>query len=287
MNEDRQLLSFFDSTPDSIMYEYMLPFDKIKLQLFKFGLTPNEVKVFIYLGKYGPKTAIEISKSMKIARTETYRVLNTLQNMGIVSSTFDHPTRFSSIPIEDAINVLIESEMENVKTLQMQKNSIIDLWQEIPVFTSEDEPSDEKFQIIKGQNAIISKINEMFSDAKISLLVLGPEKFYLKMYYSELLDRLRNSKAEIRFLTSCSEKSMHVFKGLSKVSIRSMSSDVDSTLCFVVKDDSELISFMKSDFTHQHEMLAIRTDCSSLIYTMKLLFNQIWSNTNNIAKSSV
>jgi sugar-specific transcriptional regulator TrmB len=278
MNEDRQLLSFLDSTPDSVLYEYMLPFDKIKLQLSKFGLTPNEAKVFIYLGKYGSKTAIEISKGLKIARTETYRVVSTLQNMGIVSSAFDHPTRFSALPIEDAINALIESEIENVKTLQTQKDSIIGLWQEIPVFSREDETAGEKFQMIKGQNAIISKINEMFSDAKESLLVLGPEKFFVKLYYSESLDLLRGCRAEIRFLTSCTKKSMYVFKELPRKSIRKISFDVENTLCFVVKDHSELLSFVKSDFSHPQETVAIRTDCSSLIYTMKLLFNQIWSS---------
>ncbi len=286
MNEDKQLLSFLDSTPDSVLYEYKPPFDKIKTQLYKFGMTPNEVKIFIYLGKYGSKTAIEISRNMKVARTETYRILTTLQNMGIVFSTFDHPTKFSSLPIVEAINVLIESELEKVKTLQIEKNSIVDLWQEIPVFIKEAKASDERFQMIKGQNAITSRINEMFSDAKKSLLVLGPEKFFVKLYYSESLDLLRDSQAEIRFLTSCSDKSTHIFKGLSRTSIRKIPFEIDNSLCFVIKDDSELILFVKSDFSHQQEMLVIRTDCSSLIYTMKLLFDQVWSNSGKGLRNS-
>jgi sugar-specific transcriptional regulator TrmB len=281
MNEDKQLLSFLDSTPDSILYEYMVPFDKIKSQLFKFGLSPNESKVFIYLGKYGSKTAIEISKTLKIARTETYRILSALQNKGIASAAFDHPTRFSCLSIDDAINILLEAEMENVKTLQTQKDNIIDLWQAIPMFNKESETHEEKFQMVKGQNSIVSKINEMLLGAKKNLLILGPEKFFAKLYYSNSLDLLHNCKVDLRVLTSSSQKSMYIFKGISKAKIRKIHAGVQNTLCFIVKDDSELISFVKNDFAAQ-DMLAIRTDCSSLIYTMALLFNQIWYNSQTM-----
>jgi sugar-specific transcriptional regulator TrmB len=280
MNDDKQLLSFLDSTPDSILYEYMVSFDKIKSHLFKFGLSPNESKVFIYLGKYGSKTAIEISRTLKIARAETYRILNVLQNKGIVSAAFDHPTRFSCLPIEDAINVLIEAEMANVKTLQTQKDNIVDLWQAIPMFNKKAETCEEKFQMVKGQNSILSKIDEMFSGATKNLLALCPEKFFAKLYYSNSLDILHNCKANLRVLTS-SQKSMHIFKGISKAKIRKMHADVQNTLCFIVKDDFELISFVKNNVGSQ-DMLAIRTDCSSLIYTMTLLFNQIWYNSQTM-----
>lgn len=277
MNEDHQLLSFLDSGPDSVLYDYIVPFDKIKLHLSKFGLAPNESKVFIYLGKYGSKTAVEISKTLKIARTETYRILSSLQHKGIVSASFDHPTRFSCLSIDYAIDLLLKAEIENVKMLQTEKKNIVDLWQTIPTFCRE-ESSEERFQMIKGYNSIICKINEVFSDAKKKLLVLGPEKFFLKLYYSDSLDLLHHCKAETRVMTSCSRKSMHIFKGLSKSEIRKIPSVVQNTLCFIVKDDTELISFVRNDFVVAQDMLAIRTNCSSLIYTMTLLFDQIWSS---------
>lgn len=85
MNEETHLPSFLDSPSESILCEYMLPFDKIKFYVYKISMTPIEIRVFIYLGKYGPKTEIEISGNLKITRTQTYRALNSLQNMGIVT----------------------------------------------------------------------------------------------------------------------------------------------------------------------------------------------------------
>jgi len=40
-------------------------YQEIKEELLKFGLTSNQVKVFFYLGKFGSKTAIRNSSSVR------------------------------------------------------------------------------------------------------------------------------------------------------------------------------------------------------------------------------
>ncbi|MEX0764929.1 MAG: helix-turn-helix domain-containing protein [Nitrosopumilaceae archaeon] len=55
------------------------------------------------MGKHGHKTAPEICKALKLPRTEIYYLLTTLQNKGIVSATFQHPIRFSAIPLDKAL----------------------------------------------------------------------------------------------------------------------------------------------------------------------------------------
>ncbi len=91
--------SIFDSTPDSQMYEYKQSIEKVQTELLKYGLTSNQSNVFIYLGKYGAKTAPEVCKALKLPRTETYHLLSALQNKGIVSATFQHPIQFNAVPI--------------------------------------------------------------------------------------------------------------------------------------------------------------------------------------------
>jgi len=85
-NETTQT-SVFDSTPDSQMYEYKQTVEKVQKELLKYGLTSNQSKVFIYLGKYGSKTAPQVCKALKLPRTETYHLLSALQNKGIVSAS--------------------------------------------------------------------------------------------------------------------------------------------------------------------------------------------------------
>ncbi|MEK6831665.1 MAG: helix-turn-helix domain-containing protein, partial [Thermoproteota archaeon] len=74
--------SIFDSMPDTQMYEYKLSLEKVQVELLQYGLTSNQSKVFIYLGKYGAKTAPEVCKALKLPRTETYHLLSALQNKG-------------------------------------------------------------------------------------------------------------------------------------------------------------------------------------------------------------
>ena len=92
MTDETTQTSIFDSTPDTQMYEYKITLEKIQGELSQYGLTSNQSKVFIYLGKYGAKTAPEVCKALKLPRTETYNVLNDLLNLGIISSEFHHPT---------------------------------------------------------------------------------------------------------------------------------------------------------------------------------------------------
>ena len=73
--------------------------EKINKILLQYGLTPNQSKVYLHLTKAGEKTASEISKNLKIPRTETYHLLNSLEQKGIIYSIFGKPSRFNSIPI--------------------------------------------------------------------------------------------------------------------------------------------------------------------------------------------
>ena len=106
MAKETKQTSVFDSSPDSQMYEYKLSVEKVQAELSQYGLTSNQSKVFIYLGKYGAKTAPEVCKALKLPRTETYHLLSALQNKGIVEASFEHPIKFTASPLDKAIWIL-------------------------------------------------------------------------------------------------------------------------------------------------------------------------------------
>lgn len=56
MRNDESSASIFDADSSSVIYEQKITCDKLKNELAKFGLTSNQSKVYIYLGKYGSKT---------------------------------------------------------------------------------------------------------------------------------------------------------------------------------------------------------------------------------------
>ena len=78
-------------------------YEEIRDALVSFGLTPNQSKVFFYLGKIGAKTASDIAKAVNIPRSETYHLLTALQNKGIVEASFQHPIQFTALTIKKAV----------------------------------------------------------------------------------------------------------------------------------------------------------------------------------------
>jgi len=281
--EQIEELSIFETMPDSKMYDYRLSLDQVKEALYKYGLTGNQAKVYIFLGKYGSKTAPEVCKVLKLPRTETYHLLTTLQNKGIVSATFQHPIRFSALPLNKAVWVLVNAEKERVKVLESQEAELVKLWDNIPDFQAEKEMNVEnKFQMLQGTNQIHSKINEMINTAKKEFMVLGSEKDFLKFYHSDFLAPLENSEVDLKLLTSSSDRTMYIFDEVDRTKVKRMPDGIKDNLCFIIKDDDELTFFMKNANQSEPQLAAMWTDSNSMIHSMKLLFGYIWDKSKNV-----
>ncbi len=95
--------------------------------LKKFGLTQNESKVYLYLNKNGSKKAKEIAQNQKIPRTQTYHILTTLQNKGIVTVISDRITKFAGIEFEKVLDILINNELKRIEELQLIRSELSEL----------------------------------------------------------------------------------------------------------------------------------------------------------------
>jgi len=277
---EREQQTIFDSSIDSSLHNYKISADELKEELSKFDLTENQSKVYIFLGKYGSQTAPEVCRALKIARTETYQLLAALQKKGIVLATFGHPIKFSALKLTMAVKTLVNAEKERIKSLEKKEETIIKLWDSIPEFLKEKtDDSENRFQMLEGPNSINAKLNEMVSKAEDKIIVLGSEKDYLRLYHSDFLDNFANKKCKSQIVTSCTEKTMYIFENIDKKQIKRMPSGIKDEICFIMKDDKEMIFFTKKDDQSLQNVSAMWTDSTALIYSMKLLFNFIWSRS--------
>lgn len=281
--EQLQEVTVFDSLPDSRMYDYRISLDKLKDQLSSFGLTANQGKVYIFLGKYGSKTAPEVCKALKLPRTETYHLLTTLQNKGIVSATFQHPIRFSALPLSKAVWILVNAEKERVRDLETQEKDIVELWNMIPDFHAEPTETEEgKFQMLQGSNQIHGKLKEMIGNAKEEFLVLGSEKDFLKFYHSDFLSPLDNAEVDLKLLTSSSDRTIYIFDEVDRNKVKRLPEGIQENLCFIIKDDTEVLFFIKNACQSDQQIMAMWTNSTAMINSMKLLFNYIWPKAKYI-----
>ena len=275
-------ITIFDST-ESLHQDYKIKVDELQENLTKFNLTPNQSKVYIFLGKYGSKTAPEVCKALKIARTETYHLLSTLQSRGIVSATFEHPIKFSALPVAKAMKTLVNSEKERIRSLEEQEKDIMSIWEKIPNFlTNESDRQEDKFQMLQGINPIKSKLSEMLDSTENEILLVGTEKDHLRLYHSNDFNKINKKNVNIKILTTCTDKTSYVFDEIKNKEMKQISKDMDKKTCFVIKDKKEIIFYTKNNHDRPDESSAMWTDSSAMISSLELLFQLMWKSSKLI-----
>jgi len=275
--------TIFENDPDSRSYEHKQSIDQLQDQFSKFGLTTNQCKVYIFLGKYGSKTAPEVCRALKLPRTETYHLLTTLQNKGIASATFQHPIKFSALPLSKAIKSMVNTEKERIKQLEKQEEDLTKLWNTIPNYHNEpDVAKEDKFQMLQGENQIYGKINDMIINTKNEFQLIGNEKDFLKFYHANFLEPLDKSDLELKILTNSSTRTLYVFDEIDRTNVKKIPANTNGDICFVIKDNEEVLFFMKNSESGRENITAMWTNSNAMIYSKKLLFDLLWSKSKSI-----
>jgi sugar-specific transcriptional regulator TrmB len=104
----------------------------IEETLSRFGLLKNEIKVYLYLARAGEKKAGEIAEAIALHRTETYRILRDLEKKGILFSIFEKPLKFTAVPLDKAIDLLVDAQKMKIRQLEKEKETLVEMWMSIP-----------------------------------------------------------------------------------------------------------------------------------------------------------
>jgi HTH-type transcriptional regulator, sugar sensing transcriptional regulator len=276
---DEIQLGVFGSEVDSSFIKYKLKLDKIKDELAKFGLSSTQAKVYTYLGKYGPKSAPEVFKSLDLPRTEAYYILNTLQNKGIVTAECSSPTRYVALSLEQAISTLIDTEKEKINMLTEQKEGLAQLWEEIPSFAIQtNDVQIDRLQMMEGGAPIYSKIKNMIKSARKQICLCGSERDIGRFYHADIIEMISNSLVDINVILSPASKIPDFLKELDKNKIRLVHTEKDSDRCFIIKDDDEVVLFLRNATHHQDSVFAIWSNSKSLISSIRQLFDYSWES---------
>lgn len=267
------------TTQGATTTEYQASVAQLREELTKYGLTLNQSKVYIFLGKHGSKTAPEVCKALKLPRTETYHLLTSLQNRGIVSATFQHPIKFRALPLDKAVWTLVNAEKERVKTLEKKEENLTKLWNDIPDFDEGTElQKEEKFQMLQGVNQIFSKVNELITSAKKEILILGSEKDISRLYHADFLNT--SNPISVRIL-STSNLPENIVSDIPQSMIKKTRMKTKGILCFIVKDDDDLVFFTKNSSHSAQNSFAMWANSPSMIYANKLLFDCMWKKSKS------
>lgn len=264
----------FEQCPGVISDGIHCSVKKLQEELSRFGLTHNLSKIYIYLGKYGPNTASDIVKALKLPRTEAYNQLKALMRKGLVHATMRHPMRFTALPLEKAIWSIVDAEKQRLNYLELNSKNVIRLWSTIPsLLRAKFDDGEKRFQILEGTNQIYSKIAEIIAGAEEVQLLCSQNEF-MKIYHNDAFDRVTQTGKSVRVITKTSKFISLIGKSCA-IQIKKMPEEISEHLCFVTTKNS-LLFLIRDSKENPLKRIALWTDSRPLIYPMRILFDYTW-----------
>ena len=262
------------------MFQADNPIHELTRMLIRYDLTPNQAKVYLFLSKIGVKTASEVSKSLSIPRTETYHLLSTLQQKGIIFSIFGKPTKFNAVGVEESLEILVNNEKNRINELDLGRKGILKLWDIIPKYGNEEQEQENKFQSLQGRNSILVKLEQMVRDSEKNILVLGTDEDFKRFYFTEFAELLNKTKSDLKVLIEHADNTPHIFDEVDPKKIKRIDDKNREEFCFIIKDNSEVIFFISNN-KQVKDMLAVWTDSKAFVTTLRSLFSLLWKKSHH------
>jgi len=206
-----------------------------------FGLEDIDSKVYMGLLQTGPVSVGTLSGKLDIDRGKTYRALNRLRNMGVVTTTFSNPTLCSAVPPTEALNTIIERKQDEVTTMKNLSQKIVE---DIDVIVKETDVQEvSSFIIIQGRSNIYSRISKLLQKASGTVYIVAPSEDLMRMYHTSIPERiqlLKDAGIQVRILTEVTgEKEMSFVHRLNPSEIRV--GKLPSKSRMVVEENKQLV----------------------------------------------
>lgn len=194
--------------------------------LVKLGLTALQAKIYLTTVIVQRAGVAKISAVSKVARPDVYRVLPTLEKMGLVRKIIASPTMYEATPLKQGCEILLQNKKnEYIQTRQDTSSLIHDFYEKH--LKSQDVPSND-FVLISSATLLLEKFQIENAVAKTSIDVVGhwlavrPLVFGYNPVFQKALKRgikirvvtekpsaeqlcdiVKNSLLEMRFLDEC------------------------------------------------------------------------------------
>ncbi len=144
--------------------------EETRVALHEMGLNAYEIDTYIALLECGEMTAMEISEQTNVPYSKMYEVLNSLKEKGWIKSTEGRPSKYYPVPPLEAARftkLRLEDKFVN------WENTIADSLQ--PLYEKRELIEIPDMLILRGQQAILTKLEEVLKKASIEVVIAAPE----------------------------------------------------------------------------------------------------------------
>jgi sugar-specific transcriptional regulator TrmB len=140
--------------------------------LLGLGLTVNQARVYLAILRLEKTPIIQIAKFSKVRREDVYRILPTLEKMGLIERLLGKPTLVQATPISDALSFLVaEEKSKSDERLNGMRRIVerLSLKDWTPVSAGE-----ESIYILIGEKkAILAKTSKLIKNSRKEISVIA------------------------------------------------------------------------------------------------------------------
>lgn len=216
--------------------------DEVQI-LTRLGLTSNQAKIYLALCKSGISNAKQVSKNSSVERSETYRIIAKLENLGLIERIISVPCKFRAISSQNAVSVLMKSRIEETSELQTLAKELLLNFKNNSAGTALKEGGSQF--ILMSEEAATLRKKKAFEKTQRSLEMVTSWKRFLRavmvIYNREIAKALQRG-VEIRVITDKPEDEKSVsdtIKHLKKYPVFKVRYSLDPPTAIILVNDKE------------------------------------------------
>lgn len=180
--------------------------------LMDLGLTLLQAKTYLALATLGKAEVKPISKASNVARQDIYRIMPTLEKLGLAEKIITTPAMYKATPIKDGVSILLQHRTREYTELQKKTRKLLNNFQNNDVITTLQE--DSQFIFVSTRTNFVKRHEKATQIAQASIDFIGPWESFKALLFYGLQDFKRAIKrsVKIRIITEKPENKDSILK---------------------------------------------------------------------------
>jgi sugar-specific transcriptional regulator TrmB len=252
--------------------------------LLGLGLSLNQARVYLAILKLEKTTVGQVAKFSKVRREDVYRILPSLEKLGLVERLLGKPTEVRATFISDALKSLVAEEKRksderlfDMKS-KVKKLSLKDWTQRLP-------EEESIYILIPDKAAILAKTSNVIRDSRKEIALIADKEIIITVL-AKFLDEFKQAiKRGVQVRLIFEEQSSDVLlkekvKKLIGAALVQVKFHREPLNHFIMSDDKEAL-ITTSKESGLGESPSLWTNNSNLIGVLRTGFESDWKKAKN------
>jgi sugar-specific transcriptional regulator TrmB len=259
--------------------ERMANFKNEELEMLNLlGLTTRQAEVYVTIVQLGPSRITTIAKNAQIERSEVFRVMPILLELGLVRKILTNPVTYEALAMSDGITVLLEQANEEHEAIKVRAHQIVQLHKERILEKKGQE--DPKYFLVYGQKAEDRELVETLKKVENTIDCIVKWNRFLTVIdqYFELFEKALKRGVTFRLLTDIPKhqkvpKKVQALKRKGVLEFRRLSAAPPVILALVDGKNSEIVTY---DSLNSESVTSLWSTDRNFVTILRDYFNIKW-----------